>query len=349
LPAWLTNVLTGIGPWTNTWYLAGVTNQQVVGAAGQAGPYTNIQAVYPTNSFTANTPSNNVYHLLSVYNGDTCGGNEPGDVVGAVTNTVNPTLMVSTVPAGVPGVATNSAGQILETNVLGQPEWLAVTNQPYYLVDWYDASETLVATNTFVYVPANSLVGYYTNYAGVQDSNTLCQGASMVAVIQVLVPPAPVSSGNQTNCAGVANPALAVTLPEVVTGATVNWYYDAAGTQPVPEGAATNSFTPTNTLAGSYSYYAQTVTNGLASTNLTPVMLVLESCTNAPTIFTYGQPATNSVITWFGNLLLESTTNLSPPVNWITNSTGLPGITNQWINTNMTLPNQFFRLYAPTN
>ena len=87
---WLTNVLTGIGPWTNVWSLDGQTFQQVVGSVGQAGPFTNSLLVSPTNSVGANTASNNVYYVASLINGDTCSGNESGDLVGTNTLTINP-------------------------------------------------------------------------------------------------------------------------------------------------------------------------------------------------------------------------------------------------------------------
>ena len=87
---WLTNVLTGIGPWTNVWSLDGQTFQQVVGSVGQAGPFTNSLLVSPTNGVGANTASNNVYYVASLINGDTCSGNQPGDILGTNTLTINP-------------------------------------------------------------------------------------------------------------------------------------------------------------------------------------------------------------------------------------------------------------------
>ena len=86
----LTNVLTGIGPWTNVWSLGGQTFPQVVGSAGQAGPLTNSLLVTPTNSFGANTVSNNIYYISGLFNGNTCSGNLPVDLVGTNIITVNP-------------------------------------------------------------------------------------------------------------------------------------------------------------------------------------------------------------------------------------------------------------------
>jgi len=270
-----------------------------------------------------------------------------------------------------PAPATNG---LVVTNVLtfpsqtNQPLWVAVqTNAANpatnFNVSWYqDAESTVLITNTsasggnyFYYTPTNLTAGSYTNWALTIATNTSPAGVNVAStnltpVVFVLIPPAPTNSGgDQVNCAGVANPALVATLPFAIPGAVINWYSDVAGTQLLPNGAATDSFTPTNTVAGEYTFYAQTMVNNYASTNLTPVTLVLESCTNPPEAMVFGQPATN-VITWYGNLLLESTTNLATsPIYWITNSTGLPGQTNYWTNSTVAVPMQFFRLYAPTN
>ena len=129
--------------------------------------------------------------------------------------------------------------------------------------------------------------------------------------------PVPVAaSGSETNCIQVGNPALVV---QVDSGDTVNWYADPTGTNLLARGVSTNGFTPAATLPGSYTYYVQTVeSNDLVSTNLTPVTLVLQNCTNTPEAFIPASPANSTVIVaWYGNLWLESTTNLVPPINWI--------------------------------
>ena len=83
----LTNVLTGIGPWT-VWWNDGTV--QTTNTSSGFGPATLVYTVAPTNSFGANTASNNIYYVNSVSNADTCLGNFPTDILGTNTVTVNP-------------------------------------------------------------------------------------------------------------------------------------------------------------------------------------------------------------------------------------------------------------------
>ena len=86
IPFTLTYTLTGLGPWTAWWNDGTVqTNTSSV-----AGPTNLTRMVYPTNSFGANTASNNVYFVTTVSNADTCLGNQPGDITGTNVVTVNP-------------------------------------------------------------------------------------------------------------------------------------------------------------------------------------------------------------------------------------------------------------------
>jgi hypothetical protein len=73
----------------------------------------------------------------------------------------------------------------------------------------------------------------------------------------------------------------------------------------------------------------------------------VKACTNAPVISLSG---TNGTIQWFGDLTLQSTPNLLPPVVWTDVYTnGVMG-TNTWLWTNgvppWTNPYYFFRLFT---
>ena len=82
----ITNTLTGLGPWTVFWNDGTSQTTNKVGT----GPVTIYYTVYPTNSVGANMASNNVYYVTAVSNADTCIGNQPGDITGTYTVTINP-------------------------------------------------------------------------------------------------------------------------------------------------------------------------------------------------------------------------------------------------------------------
>ena len=234
----ITNILTGIGVWTVQWNDA--TVQYTNAAPGS--PATLLRTVYPTNSFGAHTPSNNVYYITSVQDTNMC---EPGDILGTNTIVVNP------LPSGVP-----------------------------------------------------------------------------------------VSNGNKTNCVGVANPPLTVTDTNSVI------WYDTHGDVMA---SYTNSFTPTNSTTGVWTYYAAEVSaSGCTNGNVIQVNLVLVPCTNLITSITLS--GTNVLISWSGDYVLQSATNLTPPVMWTPVFTQAVVAPYTWTNSTVPPPtNNFFRLYAPTN
>jgi hypothetical protein len=83
----------------------------------------------------------------------------------------------------------------------------------------------------------------------------------------------------------------------------------------------------------------------------TNVMLISLPCTN--TITSIIPSGTNVLVSWTGNYLLQGTTNLLPPINWVNIYTGAVGQAigpNIWTNSDVTPPaDMFFRLSAPTN
>jgi hypothetical protein len=150
-------------------------------------------------------------------------------------------------------------------------------------------------------------------------------------------------AANVTNCAATANPGLSAL---VSSGESVNWYADSAGTNLLAR--AVNPFVPTNAIPGNYSFYAQTVNTNtfFVSTNLTPVQFVLLDCLGTPPTVSF--VGTNIVVSYFGNVRLQSATNLVPPISWV------DALVNPYVNfTNLTWPNdgtipiRFFRLVAP--
>ena len=246
----LTNTLTGLVPWVVYWNNGLIQTNPLV----TDGPVFLSRTVNPTNSYGSLLASNYAYYVTAVTNADMCAGNQPGDITGSVTNIVNPTPLDPPV-LGVAGAGTDAAGNLWETNVLGRAQLLTVVDQPGYTVDWYDATQTnLLAAVTFTYAPANTNCGFFTNYVSIQDPNTLCYGSNLFPVIEVLIPPAPLSLGNLTNNALVPNPALAVssfTNAANPAGRIVADWYDAPAAG-ILLATATNSYTPVATNTTTY-------------------------------------------------------------------------------------------------
>jgi hypothetical protein len=230
-----------------------------------------------------------------------------------------------------------------------------VTNISYppgtVTVDWYDAGTNgnRVAISTTSYTPTNNpdMIGWNipTNYIYYAEARDLATGLTSAkrtpATLQINPLPSgvPVSNGNQTNCVGVANSPLTVTDTNSVI------WYDSSGNVVA---SFTNSFTPTNRTLGVWTYYSAEVNaSGCTNGNILAVNLVLVPCTNQITSITTMR--TNALVSWNGNYVLQSTTNLTQPVIWMNVSTGAVG-PNTWTNSMVATPNNnFFRLYAPTN
>ena len=89
----VTNVLTGVGPWTVVWSL----NQQtfVQGPVGVGpGPFTNTLVVYPTNTIGATTISNNLFFVTGVTDTASC-LQLPKDITGTNTIAVQPLASIA--------------------------------------------------------------------------------------------------------------------------------------------------------------------------------------------------------------------------------------------------------------
>jgi hypothetical protein len=228
------------------------------------------------------------------------------------------------------------------TNCVGQsnPSLNVGTN----LANWYAGTNRAippVATYTNTFTPTNTTVGVWP-YLVVAVNEGECESTDSTQLYFVVEPRPPGLTGtfvNVTNCVGLTNPPLSV-APSLA-----NWYF---GTNRVSPFSA-SSYVPTNTTVGDYQYTAVAVNGqGCESAESTPIWFVLKSCTDAPTIALSG---TNVVVQWYGNLQLQSATNLASPIDWqfVTNYWFGFG-TNYWTNSITPPPtNLFFRLYGPTN
>jgi hypothetical protein len=134
VPYQVTNLLTGMGPWTVQWNDG--TNQ-IIGIAGQAGPVLLSRTLLvPMSQSGANGPQTNVFFVTSVSDLGGCQANPAfGDIVGQVALMINPrpTAVVS-------GSATICSGS--STNIQA-----ALTGSAPWNVAWSDGViQTVIAS-----------------------------------------------------------------------------------------------------------------------------------------------------------------------------------------------------------
>ena len=263
-----------------------------------------------------------------------CSTSSTNDLTGIATVTLSPGPAANVVAAGPTNLCQGDVA-VLQAVLSGTAPWT---------VDWSDGHQQIVSNNPAVYdLSTSNLIGAtiytITNLTDAVATAVASNLTGSVTITVYAVPTnLPVSFGGQTNCAGVANPPLVVADTNSVV------WYDTNG---IIVASDTNSFTPTDSAPGTWSYFAAEInTNGCAGPAV-QVDLVLLACTNPPVIKWGG---TNGVgtIEWFGNLTLQSATNLLPPVTWTPVVTNAPVGTNIWNWTNgvppWTNPYNFFRL-----
>jgi hypothetical protein len=242
----------------------------------------------------------------------------------------------------------------------------------------YTASYGNDGTAVRVVYPTNVLTDLPTNYqywiAGVTNINGCvnCGGGctnwagDVTGTNTVTVNPRPtakLTSVDETNC----NYGLPYTITATLTGLTnwnVTWWDGAVSNYTASYGTDGTAVRvvvyPTNVAATSYQHWIAGVTNingcvncgggctnwagDVTGTNTVTVV----PCTNQITSITLS--GTNAFISWSGNYVLESATNLTPPVMWTPVFT--QAVVGPYTWTNSTVPpppDKFFRLYAPTN
>jgi hypothetical protein len=233
------------------------------------------------------------------------------------------------------------------------------TDNPFssFMVNWYTTSNSVNnvndntetnSSNRFFHTPTNATCGVFTYWAETVASNsasgTTLASTNRLPVVFTIVPATPTAltalgAFDQTNCIEVPNPTFTVT---VTNGQTAEWFsVPSSGT------TVTNlSFTPTNSSPGTWTFSAQALdTNSeLTSTGSVFATLTLSNCSSPLTININSGSVTGS-IQWPGNLVLLSTTNITPPVHWTIVSTGSMFLApNSFTFTNTNPPIQFFRL-----
>jgi len=146
----------------------------------------------------------------------------------------------------------------------------------------------------------------------------------------------------------------------VSNGFTADWYvYDGSDTINITNIIGSTNYTPmvpynlgaNNFVTNIYwvaARYNDTNLNGCESSTYAYITNVWYECGNL-VINSHASGPGNIVLQWNGTNVLQSATNLSPPINWMNVSTGSTAQVNSWTTNATSPPNQFFRLYAPTN
>ncbi len=172
-------------------------------------------------------------------------------------------------------------------------------------VQWYDMSMTLLSSGN-IFATGQTAVGTYT-YLTTQTAGG-CQGPADTVLLTIYpIPAAPVLSGNASICFGQSNPLW------TATGTNVNWYSDLSLTTLVNSG---NTFTPSQTDPGVYTYYVTQNVNGCAS----PAVAMVFTIYFTPAIsvsnisIPSGSPAPDLIasgtnITWYDTAMVVVSTN----------------------------------------
>jgi hypothetical protein len=221
---------------------------------------------------------------------------------------------------------------------------------------WSDGfTNSLVTSSPFnrtVPTPTNgTLVQIKTNYTIVSLTDiygaTTTSGNDLTGSGKIVVDPysstPPVAQSSLVSSCDTVSISLSVTVPG---GFTANWF-DAntnlltngvtAYLPPAPGVAATNIYLVA-------AIYNDTNLNDGCDSPFTVITNVFENCPSGASISLTG---TNVVISWSGIFILQSATNLVPPITWMNEYTGALG-PNFVTNSVSQPPIDFFRL-APTN
>jgi hypothetical protein len=334
--------LTGIGPWTVLW------NDGTPQTTNGTAPVTLVRAVAPAIALGSSFASNFVYYVTNVANADTCLGNEPGDILGTNSITVNPrpTAVLTSTNTTLCSGATNT----LSVTLSGIGPWTIV---------WNDGTNQVAGTNgqpgpvilTRDVAPTNELdsalasnVVYFVQ--GVSNNDTCIgnlagdiAGTNMITV-DPLASQAPAlltvsSNGTVYSCADIP----VVLQVAVSNGYAADWY--DANTNFL---LTSSTFPVTNTSPANLSFYVSARfadSNASCSGPSLAVPVVLTDCTRLLSVPSV--TSSNVTISWFGNYYLEFSTNLAPPF-WSLIYTGAYGSNGIVIST--TNPQGFFRLHS---
>jgi uncharacterized membrane protein len=337
--------LTGLGPWT----LILASNTTPFLTTNLSGNVSNV-LVTPLNA-SPNSPTQVLYTVASlVDNGalTTCPAG-PQDITNNAVVTINPRPTASLTVSG-PATICNGNSTTLRVALTGLGPWtltLASNTIPFLTTNLSGNVSNFLVTPVNASQISSTQVVYTVSSLVDNGAPTACPAGLLDftnnATVTVNPTPAePTNPVNQIGCAGLTNAPLSV---NVLPGHSALWYTVATGGSSIFTGS---SYNPTNAIEGTNRFYVASFDNatGCESTNRVEADLILQSCTNQLSITLAG---TNVLVTWYGNYVLQNSTNLAPAY-WMYVTQGLGGIMNTSIIPALPPPtNNFFRLYAPTN
>jgi hypothetical protein len=253
----LTNILTGIGPWTVTWNDGTV---QVVSGSGIS-----TRTVFPTNTFP-NTAVANVYYVTNLTSADTCFGNLPGDIIGTNTITINPRPTATLTPVNITDCDSGNAYTLTNT-LTGIGPWTVTWNDgTVQTANTSLLTRTVIPTNSFGANLASTNVYFVT----VVSNADTCEGnlpGDITGSATIIINPLPTAtlvSFAVTNCNDGAPLLLTVNLTGIGPW-TVTW--NDGTILPSATAVLNRQVFPTNTLANTPSnnvYYVTVVSDGTA-------------------------------------------------------------------------------------
>ncbi len=176
------------------------------------------------------------------------------------------------------------------------------------IIQWYNnASLTNLVHTGATYNTGITAIGSYTFY--IKDSTAGCASSTAdTATLNIYpIPTTPATSGNASICIGQSNPTF------TATGTNVNWYSNAGLTTLVHTGS---TFTPTQTTAGTYTFYVTQTANGCSSLASIVVFTIYYtppvSVSNISIPFGSATPdliAVGSNINWYNTAMVNVSTN----------------------------------------
>jgi hypothetical protein len=193
-PYTITNLLTGVGPWTVTWNDGVVQTTNAAAGASVAL----LRTVIPFDP-SPNAPSNNIYYVTNVANSNGCSAN-PGDIFGTNVITVNPRPASTLISLD----ATNCNSGLpydVKSRLTGFGPWI---------ISWSDGTRRTnntatpgPVTNTYTVFPTNnssanvsSVSVYYVTNLTDANNCAAATGTDLIGTNTVRVNPRPTATLN---------------------------------------------------------------------------------------------------------------------------------------------------------